>query len=512
MRITDIEVNNYKAFYGFYHIGLDKDGKNLMIYGENGSGKSSLFHALKHFFRSSVQKVDMDENIFIPDSQKGTAYINVTVKESPESSKSTKYELTSLDNEIVSADKIIISDANKIKGFFDYKSLLKTHFIHKNRVNLFDILIEDVFPHAINEFTTREFGFEWTEIEHRTNNWVQGKRVVERIKNHLEGFNNGIKALLEKIEEDTNEFMRYFEGNIKVSLDFKGIEYHGRRDLRKKEIYVKVKYNDKSLKSHQFFLNEAKLSALAICLYLATVKSNPNEGKLKILVFDDMLIGLDMSNRLPFLNIIQNHFDRHYQIIMTTYDRMWYQLVRNYFGINKWKYVEFYTDRLRDEDVEIPIIKADDGYLERSKYYLMQKDYKASAVYLRSEFERIVKIICGKKQLSVPYKKSRKEIKSDDYWNSIVKQTNINYSLVHDIEIHRGTVMNPFSHDDTESPEFQKELIDAIIAVEKLKEVEIRTLKKFTFDYMSQRIKVLDGINYKQSKIISYLRNRNNIE
>ncbi|MBK7037869.1 MAG: AAA family ATPase [Bacteroidetes bacterium] len=43
MRVTDISINNYRAFYGEHHINLDKDGKNLMLYGENGSGKSSLF-------------------------------------------------------------------------------------------------------------------------------------------------------------------------------------------------------------------------------------------------------------------------------------------------------------------------------------------------------------------------------------------------------------------------------------------------------------------------------------
>jgi DNA repair exonuclease SbcCD ATPase subunit len=58
MRITDIKITNYRAFYGEHHIQLDKDGKNLMLYGENGSGKSSVFTALKDFFSSSVKKLD----------------------------------------------------------------------------------------------------------------------------------------------------------------------------------------------------------------------------------------------------------------------------------------------------------------------------------------------------------------------------------------------------------------------------------------------------------------------
>jgi predicted ATPase len=36
MKIEAIEINNYKAFYGKHLI--DVKGKNLFIYGENGSG------------------------------------------------------------------------------------------------------------------------------------------------------------------------------------------------------------------------------------------------------------------------------------------------------------------------------------------------------------------------------------------------------------------------------------------------------------------------------------------
>ena len=75
MRITEIKLNNYRAFYGEHTISLDKDGKNLMVYGENGSGKSSLFTALQNFFLSSVQKVNVEENIFVPVSKKNTASI-----------------------------------------------------------------------------------------------------------------------------------------------------------------------------------------------------------------------------------------------------------------------------------------------------------------------------------------------------------------------------------------------------------------------------------------------------
>ena len=58
MRITKIEIKNFRAFYGTYQIDLHRAGKNLLVYGENGSGKSSLYLALKSFLESSEDKFD----------------------------------------------------------------------------------------------------------------------------------------------------------------------------------------------------------------------------------------------------------------------------------------------------------------------------------------------------------------------------------------------------------------------------------------------------------------------
>ncbi|MBI5558082.1 MAG: hypothetical protein HY885_10615 [Deltaproteobacteria bacterium] len=66
MRIQTIEITGYKAFLGTHKI--NGGGKNLFIYDENGSGKSSLDYALKDFFQSSIEDIDIAglENIFGP--------------------------------------------------------------------------------------------------------------------------------------------------------------------------------------------------------------------------------------------------------------------------------------------------------------------------------------------------------------------------------------------------------------------------------------------------------------
>lgn len=69
MRIQTIRIINYKAFLGTnrFYVG----GKNLFIYGENGSGKSSPYYALKDFFQASIEDIDLTglENVFVPADQ-----------------------------------------------------------------------------------------------------------------------------------------------------------------------------------------------------------------------------------------------------------------------------------------------------------------------------------------------------------------------------------------------------------------------------------------------------------
>ncbi len=59
-RITLIEFVNYKAFYqsGSENKIIIPEGKCVLFYGENGSGKSSIFEGLKQFFASSDATVE----------------------------------------------------------------------------------------------------------------------------------------------------------------------------------------------------------------------------------------------------------------------------------------------------------------------------------------------------------------------------------------------------------------------------------------------------------------------
>ena len=71
--ITKIEIDGFKAFPNNFSIDLS-DGKNLLIYGENGSGKSSLYYAL-HVLMQSVFKDDKGTKYFKPGDTNGDKFI-----------------------------------------------------------------------------------------------------------------------------------------------------------------------------------------------------------------------------------------------------------------------------------------------------------------------------------------------------------------------------------------------------------------------------------------------------
>ena len=102
--------------------------KNLLVYGENGSGKSSLYLALKFFLESGEDASYIFENyqnIFITDD----GYIKLHLSAN-QRSKARIYEWS---QSVKKTNDRLIIEASKAKGFLDYKALLETHYIHRGK-------------------------------------------------------------------------------------------------------------------------------------------------------------------------------------------------------------------------------------------------------------------------------------------------------------------------------------------------------------------------------------------
>ena len=217
-------------------------------------------------------------------------------------------------------------------------------------------------------------------------------------------------------------------------------------------------------------MNEAKLSAIALAIYFAGFLLQP-DSDLKILALDDVLIGLDMSNRLPVLDILDEYFS-DYQIFLTTYDKVWYEIVKQRTSRGgKWKVVEFYFSQT--DEYEIPVYAENKAYLEKAREYLDTNDYKACAIYVRTAFEAAIKRYCEKRNLAVKYRENPKDLRSEDFWVPIKMEMDeagdllLDLRVVDKIELARKFILNELSH-DTFVNIYRKELEDAIDAVAEL--------------------------------------------
>jgi hypothetical protein len=159
------------------------------------------------------------------------------------------------------------------------------------------------------------------------------------------------------------------------------------------ELKLEIKLNGKLVVHQSDYLNEARLSALAICLYLSILKRNPQPIDYKVLFLDDVFIGLDLTNRLPILDILKNEFS-DYQIFISTYDRHLYELAKRKFETEipgRWKSIELYAgkDSIDNQPVDRPILVAGESYFEKAIQYLHDRskpDYPAAANYFRKGF------------------------------------------------------------------------------------------------------------------------------
>ena len=258
------------------------------------------------------------------------------------------------------------------------------------------------------------------------------------------------------------------------NFDFQGITYNREeKKLENQEILLEVDFFNENIRLHHLFLNEAKLSAIAISIYLSSILLLPDpKSELRILALDDVLIGLDMSNRFPVLDILEEYFKDH-QIFLMTYDKAWYEIVKQRTAEKDWKYTEFYF--MATDEYEIPVCKEDAPYLEKAKEYLETNDYKACAVYVRTAFEAAIKQYCEDKGLAVRYRENPKDLKSEDFWVPIKMEMDktdvllLDLRVVDKIESDRKFTLNELSHASVANI-YRKELEDAIDAVENLED------------------------------------------
>jgi energy-coupling factor transporter ATP-binding protein EcfA2 len=479
VKIQSIKVVNYKAFLGTHTIKVD--GKNLFIYGENGSGKSSLYYALKDFFQSSIEDINLAdlENAFVPASKTGKTAIKVTFKPNHQCRNSKKsYLVNKQTNDTRATGDTSIRDGNKLKSFLTYKHLLGIHHLKKDEsINLFDLLVKGVLKHFKYPLTKdKELGELWAEVEDSLARTTGKEYSITKKKadvhNAIQAFNEPFIGLFqpespEYVLRHAKPILDLFHHHIELNLRFAQVRpSHDYARHEGAKVHVDLRYAGKPVEKPHLFLNEARLSAIAISIYLGMIKRHVQGIPCKVLFLDDIFIGLDIANRLPLLEILKTDFP-DYQIFITTYDKPWFEYARGFLeGQSGWKTLEFYAQPCGD-GTEVPIIFDDQDLIVKANRYLQQCDYKAAAVYTRSAFEKEIRKYCEKKKKAVVFKSRLKDYTSEDFWKVI--KADVPQSA-QGIEQYRALVLNPFSHYNTERHEIKTELENAIAAVKTLRD------------------------------------------
>lgn len=460
MRITKVEVKDFRAFPGPATYSFDfKNRQNLLIYGENGSGKSSLFRALVEFFRldSTGKPFAAHKNIF-SDSSLTDGNVAVHFDEGDPA--------VWLFNGERPATDVRVAETAIRKGCLDYKALLRTNFIHTSEtVNLFDLGVDSLlatYPVTISGGKIIALGKLWERVlaaKPRTHH----KSNVQRVNEALVIFNDAVQPIITLLQAKLTDLLPSFPGcPLEVTLDFPGVGYDTRIGMfTRREILLGIKFQGKAILGHHHLLNEARLSAIALALYLAglfisipaPVPSAPTYPKL--LVLDDVLIGLDMSNRMPVLEILFKHF-ADWQIVLITHDKLWYEMTRlQTSGGSHWTYHELYSEPGSD-CLDRPFQHGDGegwtDYLSRARKHLQQHDERAAATYARAAFESKIKRYCDKEGVPVRFRIDQRMMSAESFWEAIKKKITAEGKLAEyqvlfrDIETYRKVVLNPLSH------------------------------------------------------------------
>ena len=159
-------------------------------------------------------------------------------------------------------------------------------------------------------------------------------------------------------------------------------------------IGLEITLDGRQITRPQSFLNEAKLTQIALSVRFGATKANFQDSPMKLLVLDDLLISLDMSNRMQVIKVILSDEDfADYQKIIMTHDRGFYREIRRQIGMepNGWVF-----QRLHLENGQSPSVTQDKDEIEWAYAFFRKGRYDDAALKLRKAAEDLLRDFVGK--------------------------------------------------------------------------------------------------------------------
>ncbi|MBU9953715.1 ATP-binding protein [Bacteroides sp. MSK.20.12] len=514
--INRIHICGFKAFPNDFELLLE--GKNLLMYGENGSGKSSIYYALHCMFQAPL-KPDAGKKYFDPASEQHLKNLNNLDVDSK-----IWIDFDGRHPFIYNIDKegyqfTLLGGKHplpaQINGCFVNHQFLFHFFNFRNsqRINLFPVFIKDILPFCKDDNTGLHIGEMYDEIT--ASIIKKGRHIHPDYISNIEYFNKAVKKVVEDIniyasdrynesfkdeddnelvirlrydsnfdkpEDDTNEYWLKYDNIIELVKENGEIKERKSSYKKLNEPFIGLEISEKMpdgnlrkiVKPHTYF-NEAKLTAIALSVRFALLNiEKPADGR--FLALDDMLISLDMSNRAKVVDFLLKISDK-YKIYLFTHDKMFFEYFKHKTKKNQdaWVYKEIYMDYDKT-----PYIRNSEDYLGQAEHYIKQHEYEIAGNFLRKEAEAFCKdFLPKKKQLTGDFAHLDLNgliMNCKDY---AAESGVIDISIFNELDEHRKFILNPSSHDSYDVAKYGHEVKRCLQTLRKLREIIIRPFLKF---------------------------------
>lgn len=518
MKITKISIQGFRAFDEEFVLDLE-GGKSLLLYGENGSGKSSIYLALSRFMEEKGDNIALHRNRFARDERASEVRIHITGEDTAGTRidqdfiwDATEHPLPIPANQdtarVSPALRSHLVDASRRAGFLDYRALIRTHLLARPlpryshgptpyqgiygadttglEEQLFDLVtlvilrsVRITVPGGRETTIGTLLRHVWATAPSTRHRWR-----LDPANSAANAFNAAFNAKLPELETAFGRLLGEFTSH-QLEVKFQPVSIRWDKatlTLKGAELVPEIKFRGTVVPDFHRILNEARLSAIATCLFLAGVQLSDNDRDTpryaRLLVLDDALIGLEVQNRLPVLRILGGDAFRQYQVFLMTHDRVWFDLARDQLSEPaRWVHRELLAHET--DGKLIPQLRPSPHDLDRARGYLTAGDLRAAAHYARSAFETRLRNVCEDKGIEIKYKKDHKKITVDALWTGILARQSkreadpayghtltdfIPLAMKTRVETMRSTVLNQLSHADPPNL-VQAEVQDAINTV-----------------------------------------------
>lgn len=508
MKLHELHINNFKFFSEVEPDSplLKIDGNHLLIYGENGSGKSTIYWALYTLLESSLKKSDDDVRKYFKKIGKDSLVNlfatgrNVTeikaILKGTGRPKTFRVSRKSRDMGIRSNRNV--QESNMASDFINYRVLFQLHNLkHSKENDLWLWFYEEVLPYVkigntpcLETFEKLKKGPDkirnlqgeevYPTASLRTAATIEEKgyyQFYKTYKDKVKVWQAWLKGFLSDINQKANELLNdEFDYDFKIKLELQQKQFEiTETEVKFPEPQILISIPEyhsianPNIKKPHTFLNEAKWSAIGLSIRFAILDTKLHPADLKTLVIDDMLLSLDMANRDVVLDLIFDKYSNDYQLILMTHDRFLFELAQykiSNLGQTNWKYLEMFEDENAGKPKPLIIERTNQINKAWSLFHL--KEFDLAANTLRKAAEKLCKkYLTRHERLNTDY--SVKNL----HQMIVAFQTKgaangLDPNKLTKLMEYKDRILNPNSHYDIETPLFKTELEKAIKTVEEL--------------------------------------------